>query len=229
MTDRRHLRRRLLLLGVVPLLASGALGLKVGWMEHHNGAGASSLTAGDAGDARQAYATGSRINVLEPWVAPYDEGVAAFVQGEAADAVALFDRALEVAPVEEECRVRTNLALAKELQADAVGAADLARARLTWLEGRQVLERCLTVEPASVDRDVVAKVDERLARKLADAAKLLEQEQSEPEPPQPAEDLTPAEELERLNDEAREIRKRYQREEERPPQPRTSEGPVYNW
>lgn len=225
-------RRKLLALGLLPLLCSGGLALKVGLMEHRVGGGISAVNDGDADRARTAFAANASLNAFEPWIAPYDEGVAAYLQGDPEAAVALFTAALADVPAAEECRVRTNLALATE----AVGDEAAEGARLRWFEARKTIASCLENETA-------AAVDDRLERKLADAAAALEAAVADPDRPElperePAdeEDLTAAEQqelLDQLNAEGRRTRER-DRERERRQQRQdeaeeTEEPPTYNW
>ena len=220
-------RRKLLALGLVPLLCSGGLALKVGLMEHRVRDGISSVDDGDPARARPAFAANASLNAFEPWIAPYDEGVAAYLQDDPEAAVELFTTALADAPAAEECRVRTNLALSLE----AVGDAAAEGARLRWFEARQAVESCLEEEAA-------AAVDARLERKLADAAAALEAAVADPDRPElprrepvDEEDLTAAEQqelLEQLNAEGRRTRKKDQ-ERERRQRDRPDKAPTYGW
>ena len=231
MTARQRLRRRLLLAGLVPALLSTAVVGKVGWVHHHTDSGTAAIEAGAPDRARDDFAANAALNVLETWIAPYDEGVAAFLQQDHDDAARLFETALEAAPPEQRCRVRTNLGLSLEAQGDAPDGDETAEARLVWLDARRALAPCVPAV-ASVER-----IDLRLTRKLARAAADLEERQRrDPEAPPPYEDevdtadLTLAERgelLERLNDEAR--RTRVRDREPRPPKSPADEPLVYNW
>lgn len=222
-------RRRLLALGLLPLLCSGGLAVKVGLMEHRVGEGSAAVSGGEPDRARTAFAANASVNVFEPWIAPYDEGVAAYLQDDPDAAVELFTTALADAPAAEGCRVRTNLALSLE----AVGDEAAEGARLQWFEARQTVASCLDEEPA-------AAVDARLQRKLADAAAALEAAVADPDraelprrEPADEEDLTAAEQqelLDQLNAEGRRTRERDRERERRQDRPdRPDEEPTYGW
>ena len=137
---RRRWRRRLLLAGLLPLLLAVAFAGKVAVMLVADDAGRTSYAAGDFEEARASFATNALLNVLEPWVSPYDEGTARYRLDDFAGAVRLLAEALETVPPEEECRVRINLALAHESLGDAaVAGGDLETARGQWRAGATVL------------------------------------------------------------------------------------------
>lgn len=112
MSGRGVWRRRLLLAGVLPALAAAALTLEVAVVLHHDAEGRGALEAGAPARAAEAYAANRTLNVLEPWVTPYDEATARFRAGDPAGAVRDYTEALPLAPAAQECRVRTDLALA---------------------------------------------------------------------------------------------------------------------
>lgn len=112
MSGREAWRRRLLLAGVLPALAAAALTLEAAVVLHHDAEGRGALDDGAPARAVEAYAANRTLNVLEPWVAPYDEATARFRAGDPAGAVRGYTDALPLAPAAQECRVRTDLALA---------------------------------------------------------------------------------------------------------------------
>lgn len=239
MTTRARRRRRLLVLGLLPLLLVGAFATKVALMYLHVGAGTSAIDGGDPSAARDAYRANATANVLQTWVAPYDEGVAAYLQQDADGAVRLFEAALAAAPVEERCRVRTNLVLATEAQADATAVDDLSRARLVWLQARRELDPCLTSPDSPEQGTLLEAIDTRLAGKLTTAAEAQRDVDPTVQPDQPFKgkaadfaDLTPAQQqaiLERRNAEGRRVRDRDLKPAKPPRQPDPGEEVTYNW
>lgn len=137
---RRTLRNRLLVAGLLPLVLALLFALKVVLMLGNASSGRAALEVGAPERALGAYAANGTLNVLEPWVAPYDEGVARYGVEDYAGAVELFTRALDDVPPAQECTVRINLALSREALGDAAvddGRADDAAAQ--FAEGTRVL------------------------------------------------------------------------------------------
>lgn len=237
-TDRSRLRTRLLIAGVLPALLAAGFAAKTTHLLHHARQGTSALQAADPDRARDAYAAAGVVNVLEPWIAPYNEGIAAYFQTDgsdgAAEAVTLFEAALALAPSQEQCRVRHNLALAIEAEGDAEPASDLARAREQWYDARATLRVCLpgaadstappTAEHAAMttaEAAAIADVDRELARKLTEVEEALATAADPPFKGRDADfdDLTPRQQeelLERRNEEAQRVRE----------QDRARKGPV---
>ncbi len=179
----RRLRRALIVLGLVPFVLALGFAVKVGLMLAHDRDGRAALEAADPATARAEFAANARLNVLESWVAPYDEGVARFELGDHAGAVTLFSTALPLAPPGEVCRVRVNLALSHEAAGDAAvtAARGLAgdavtraedTAREAWARGRDVLAAgaCLTGSAQEPKDPLAGSVDERLEAKIAASA-----------------------------------------------------------
>lgn len=129
-------RRTLYLAGLLPLLAVLAFSVKVFVMLHHDGAGGDAWDRRDGAAAMEQYAANRSVNVFEPWIAPFDEGDAAFLLADYPRARDLFITALTSVPHEQECTVRINLALAYEAIGDAAarsGVPDDATA--AWQNG----------------------------------------------------------------------------------------------
>jgi tetratricopeptide (TPR) repeat protein len=112
-------RRRLLLAGVVPALLALLLLGKVVVMAVNDGSGREHFDEGDHPAAADAFTANQRFNLLQPWVAYFDEGAARHAGGDLDAAVDAYLEALETVPEEEECLVRVNLSLALEARADA--------------------------------------------------------------------------------------------------------------
>ena len=225
--DRRlRLRRRLLVLGLVPLLLALALSVKVGMMLGLDDRGRSAFSGGDFERASSAFAANGTLNVFEPWVAAFDQGTADYRLADYATARDLLEEALLVVPAERECLVRINLALTLEALGDA-GLADSRRdlAEAFWREGIAVLDEGSCRDPAadnSTEEEAAAagSVADRLADKLADRADPDDPESPDPDPPT-------LEELEQRNEEAQEQRRRNQetREDDQEPTPSPTPTP----
>ncbi len=255
---RPQLRRRLLLAGLVPLLLAVALATRVAFTYHHAGTGRDALRAGDADAARTAYAANATLNVLETWVAPYNEGVAGYAQGDPEDAARLFADALRLAPTDQQCRVRTNLALALEAVGDAAVRDEVGEALRRWRGARASLDPCLEAPVADDAADAVrdalsaddvaqlTALDQRIADKLAEQTTSPTPDAAEEQPVKGRDAdfsaLTPAERrqvLAQRNELGRERRERERRFEEaarerreqrdRQDQPPSPDEPVYNW
>lgn len=133
---RAHTRRVLYLAGLLPLLAALAFSAKVFVMLHHDGAGEDAWARRDGATALEQYAANRSVNLLEPWIAPFDEGDAAFLLGSYSRSRDLFITSLRTVPHKQECTVRINLALAYEAIGDAAarrGALDDATS--AWQDG----------------------------------------------------------------------------------------------
>lgn len=229
MSDRPRLRRRLLILGILPALVVTGLAAKTAHLFHYSHAGASALNAGDADAARRAYASTGLLNIIEPWAARYNEGIAAYFQGGVdgnTSAVDLFRAALDLAPPQDQCRVRRNLAIAIEAKGDTALQVDLAEAREQWYEARATLGACLPDAADSTapdteargamtasEAEAVTEIDRGLADKLVELELSLEADPDRPFQGKDAnfDDLTPREQeeiLELRNQEGRRVREK---------------------
>ncbi|WP_323792815.1 hypothetical protein [Nocardioides sp.] len=258
--DRRRLRSRLLILGVLPALVVTGFATKTAHLLHHSHEGASALQAENPEAARRAYSSTGLINMLEPWIASYNEGIAAYFLSPAADgasAVELFEVALELAPPEERCRVRHNLALAIEAEGDAEATADLTDAREQWFAARTTLRACLPDASSSGPRETealavmtadeekaIAEIDRGLAEKLIEQAQPLPRDPDKPIKGQDADfdNLSRREQEELLglrNEEARQTREEQRKRSgqdtdfSQPIDPESTgqpeQNPDYNW
>jgi hypothetical protein len=222
-----------MVLGLVPLLLSLALTLKVGTMLQLNHAGRHDLAAGHYADAADSFDATRFANAFEPWVATYDAGTALYLKGEFAEARDRLRRSLADVPAQQECRVRINLALTDEAMGDAaVADGDVAAARTAWEEGRAVLAANDCTSPTGDQGRTAATIDTRLAGKVA--ATPGDTEESTVPPPDP----TTAQSLERRNERAAQVRqreeerrerRRVQRDHHHPDQAPDIEEPVYQW
>ena len=206
---RRAVRNRLLVAGLIPLVLVLMFVLKVALMLGNASSGRSALEVGHPDEALTAFAANGTLNLLEPWVAPYDEGIARYALEDYAGAVARFTRALEDVPPEQECTVRINLALSQEALGDAAveeGRGDEAAAR--FAEGTRVLvdggcpfdpelgqdladEQEQDEQPTQQERRQLAQaqqVDGRLREKLRTQENDAQAAKNDPQDQQPQDD-----------------------------------------
>jgi tetratricopeptide (TPR) repeat protein len=231
MTDlaRRRWRRRLLWAGVPLLLLALALVLKVGAMIVLDERGRSAFSDDEFGTAHDSFSANRSLNWFEPWVASFDAGTAAFRLAEFEAAESLLERALAVAPAEEQCRVRINLALSLEAQGDAALAQGAhSEARGAWRDGETAV-----TGPGCSESDLAGAanvVASRLQDKLKDSA-LMSDDPGDLDGLDPDEQR--AQELEQRNQEAQEQRQANDRanedEDDPPSNDSPSDPPVYQW
>lgn len=218
--SRTRLRRRLLRLGLLPLVLALALTLKVALMLGLDDRGRDAFADGRFDTATEAFAANAHVDLFEPWVSAFGEGTAEYRLADYPSARALLEDALRTVPEDRQCLVRINLALTREALGDAALAdASRDRAEPQWREGIAVVDAggCRREEAGS-------SVADRLADKLADRA----EEETEDEVDDPAS----LEKLERRNDEAQEQRRRNEEIREDPTPPEDGEPttpPTYSW
>lgn len=112
----RDLRRRRMLAGILPSLVLLAIALHLVLLVRGNAGAIDDYEAGDHASAYDSF-TGlgllgaGDLGVVQPWVAPFNAGAAAYRQKDWATAAARFDEALDDVPTDRECDVRVNLAL----------------------------------------------------------------------------------------------------------------------
>ena len=133
-------RRQLLLRGIFPsivaLLVAGHLWLLV----HGNGSARAAYDDKQYSDARSGFEGAKDLGVLQPWVARFDAGTAAYRAGDFRGAAKLFQAALPDAPEDHECDVRIDLALSHEATADnAVKEESRAAAQIALRDARTAL------------------------------------------------------------------------------------------
>lgn len=168
---RRRRRNRLLLAGLLPsivaLLVAGHLVL----LAERNDAGLRDFADGDFDAALGRFAANRWPGVVEPWVAPFNEGDAHYRSGDYARALGAFLDALPDVPPEHECAVRLNVALTRERLGDAGPDPASAETEESWRAGRDALAGGRCTELASETDPGLARdasdTDARLAAKLA--------------------------------------------------------------
>ena len=161
---RRRLRRRLLLAGLVPLLAALAFSAKVGTMVWADREGRAAYGDGDFAAAQHQFESNGTLNLLEPWIAPYDEGTARYLLGDFAGAKGDLEEALGLAPSDEVCRVRINLSLTHEAIGDDLAAVRPLKALKAYRDGADTLAGGDCVA-GSVGRAIDTRLQEKLARR----------------------------------------------------------------
>lgn len=237
-------RRRLLLLGLVPLVVALGLGAKVALMLSHDLDGRTALREGSVQQARSEFVANRTLNWFESWVAPYDEGIARYRLGDASGAVLAFSTALDQAPVSQVCRVRINLALAQEALGDAASSTeDRGGARAAWRDGvtALTLDGCLVEDPDDGLTPVVRAaraIETRLREKLAADEQEQQDEADQQDEPEPDDqgregEQEQASQLQQRNRAGQEQRERQARRQEQrldDQQQRQTEGPPSsNW
>lgn len=125
---RRWLWTTSLAAGVL-LIAAAVLGFQLAAVQ----VGLSRTAAGDHAAAETAFAAAEGPAVVDRWVPPFDRGTAQYRLAQWDAAAASFERALAMAPLGAQCRVRLNWAWSLEAGADALAKTDAsgAMARLT--------------------------------------------------------------------------------------------------
>ncbi len=181
--SRRRLRLILNLAGALPALLLVLYSVKVGLMLGHDGDGRARFDAEAYDDAAGEFAANRSINIFESWVAAFDEGTAHHGEGKYDDAIADYATALEDVPVEEECTVRINLALAHESLGDAaIEMPDRKAALEAWQAGVDVLAKGKCPADSGRGKDQTADaaaVDERLRMKIEEQQPEEQQQQQQ--------------------------------------------------
>ena len=226
--DRRRTRNRLFLLGLRPAVLALLFAGKVGLMTLQQARGEEAYDAGRFVGAAERFAGNDRLNLMEPWLAPFNQGTARYRADDPWAAVELFRRALPDTPPEHECTVRTNLALSAERIGDmAAEQGDRELAVQAWRAGRSTLAEgeCLVASDDADEGDRAARrvsgaqaedartVDRRLREKLAELRDDPRPEPpEEPEPPEPPEEPDPEDEEQEKDEERLEQRNEQGRE-----------------
>lgn len=209
-TDRAAERNRLLLLGLLPSLVLLALAAQLVLLVRANEVAIADYRSGDHAAAYDGF-TGLRdLGLVEPWVAPFNAGTAAYRQRDWAEAAARFAEALEDVPDDRECDVRVNLALAHEAaghQARRTGSQ--AEALRSFRDARAALGG------PGCSEAVHRRVDRRIGALSTSGQSDEEDERLSAE--------EKVEKLERLNEQARRERR------DAPPDPTTEPDRQIHW
>lgn len=238
-SPRRARRNQLLLAGAVPSATASVVAGVLVVLLVRNELGTAAYDADRHESAQEHYSANRWLGLVEPWIAPLNEGDAHHRLGEYDAAVDDFTAALRDAPPAWVCPIRLNLALAWEHLGDEraaerdggdAAAEESARdAEDAWRTGRTALAdgRCTElVDDPTVEwrQEDAEEVDDRLTDKVSES---IEESSTRLE-----EELTPEErarlrELERQQDLAREreARIRDRQAEETPPGEEVPEDP----
>jgi hypothetical protein len=185
MTDRRLMLLRGIFPSVIALLVAAHLWLLV----HGNDSARGAYDDKQYSDARAGFEGARDLGVLQPWVAPFDAGTAAYRDGDFRGAARLFQAALSDVPDEHACDVRVDLALSYEATADkAAKEESRAAAQIALREARTALGGggCNT------------ELEARIEKKIHD----LDSEDPSSQPDQKLTEEQKLEELKKRNDEA---------------------------
>lgn len=112
----RDLRRQRMLRGILPSLVLLAVAVQLVLLVRGNAGALDDYEAGDHASAYDSFmelgflGTGD-LGVVQPWVAPFNAGGAAYRQKDWGTAAARFEEALDEVGTDRECDVRLNLAL----------------------------------------------------------------------------------------------------------------------
>lgn len=181
--NRRRWRNRLFLIGLLPLLLSLLFFGKVALMLNAQAAGDDAYGSDSFGKAAGKFAKNQKLNVMEPWIASFNEGAARQQEEKYDDALGRYDDALEDVPDDQECVVRTNMALAHEAIGDAaLEGGKKPDAIAAWQEGIAVMgEADCPTDAAGGDEQTekAAAVDARLRQKLEEQEAPEEKKQKE--------------------------------------------------
>jgi len=120
-------RRVMLIRGIIPSILALLVASHLWLLVHDNGSARSAYDDKQYSNARDVFEGAKDLGVLQPWVAKFDAGTAAYREGDFRGAAKLFRAALRSVPDEHECDVRIDLALAHEAAADKA-AEDESRA-----------------------------------------------------------------------------------------------------
>lgn len=133
-------RNQLFLLGVLPSLMVLALAAQLVLLVRGNAEGRAAYDDQEYAEARDAFDGLRDLGLVQPWVAPFNAGAAAYREGRWDDAVDAFEEALDRVPDDRACDVRVNLALTHEAAgAEARRAGDRAGALTSFRDARAAL------------------------------------------------------------------------------------------
>lgn len=209
-------RRRLFLIGLLPLLLVTLYAVQVALLLSHDSDGRGAFDEARYDAAAAEFAANRSPGLLEPWVAAFDEGTARHAAGDYDQAIEDYTAALEDVPADEECTVRIDLALAHEAVGDAkIEMPDREAAIEAWQAGIDVLEEggCPEHSGRGADQTADAQtVDDRLRQKIEqqqpeDQDDQHQQDQEQDQPQQQQEDRDKEQRLQQRNRSAQEERR----------------------
>lgn len=222
MSRMSRMRRRLLLIGILPSALALIFAILVFVMLDHQRTGQDRFATGDFDKASSAFADAGSLNPFQDWVTAFDRGAAKHAGGELDQAIDLYESALPDVPKSEECTVRINLALAHESVGDAAAEKDdLDDARAAWTAGIKVLRDggCPTdAGRGEKQTEQAAGVEKRLQEKLSsddgkkDDSSKKDKKQEQQEKKEKKEKAEKERKLEQQNNQGQERRKKQEQE-----------------
>lgn len=164
-SPRRTVRRRFGTAGAIALVVVALKLLSIGWFSH---AGVSAYDDGDFAASQTNFGRLEVLNVVEPWKAHFNRGVARYQADDLDGAEASFRAALDAGG--NRCAVVANLVLTIETQGDRLADDDADAARTLYTEARELadLGDCQPdadrdpEDPRTVVDDARARLDAKL-------------------------------------------------------------------
>lgn len=151
--QRRAERNRLFLVGLLPSLIALAVAAQLFLLAQGNRAARGEYDDGDYASAATSFLGLRDLGTVQPWVAPFGAGTAAYRDGEYDDAVKHFEAAIEDVPTEKQCLVRENLALTH------MAAAKVARKESRAAAGIELRKAREAVDVYGCDEDLLDEID----------------------------------------------------------------------
>lgn len=201
-------RNRLFLVGLLPALVVLFIAAQLFLLTHGNRSARGDYDDGDYPAAEKGFLGLRDFGVVEPWVARFNAGTAAYQDKAYADAVKHFERALEDVPSDRVCLVRVDLALTHQAAAEVARKESRAAAQLELRKAREA------VDVFNCDEDLLAELDQAI-QKLDTGGGAAS----------PDEQLTEKEKLDELEKRNEQARKRKQEK----PEPTEEPDVVVHW
>nr|WP_071286588.1 hypothetical protein [Mycolicibacterium llatzerense] len=175
---RKILRRKLLLISMLPALLALGIAVKLVTMVAYGQSARSDFVAynsyGMAGDVRKL----KSFNVIDSYKAYFADGDRYLLEGKLADAEAEFKKSLALVNPEDSCPVRVNLAVVLEARGDVKNAEKHRdQAKPLWQEALTVVQQA----PAGCF-DNSPEPDEEQRKHRNETAKRLQDKLKDPEP-----------------------------------------------
>lgn len=156
--QRRAERNRLFLVGLLPSLIALAVAAQLFLLAQGNRAARGQYDDGDHASATESFLGLRDLGMVQPWVAPFGAGTAAYRDGELADAAKHFEAALSEVPTEQQCLVRENLALTH------LAAAKEARKESRAAAGIELRKAREAIDVYGCDEDLLDGIDDQISK-----------------------------------------------------------------
>lgn len=172
---RKVLRRRLILLSILPALVLLAIGAKLVTMVAYGSAAKSDYLDFDSRGLADDVRVLKSVNVIDSYKAYFADGDHYVLEGKLGDAQTEFTTSLSLVDPEDSCPVRINLEVVLETQGD-LKSADNRRdeAKPLWQEALKTMQEApggcfdTTTEPDEAVRKHLNETEQRLLDKLKD-------------------------------------------------------------